>query len=85
MKVDNGAPVSATIVGVTCLKFQLFLLLNEYLYILGLSRNLISVSKLHEQLFAIWFANNSIVISKNSLDICHICLKNGLYFLRHAY
>ena len=48
------------------------------------SRNLISVSKLYEQLFSFSFANNSIVISKYGLDICHACMENGPYFLRSA-
>ena len=65
--------------------FNKFLLLKDILYIHRFSRNLISVSKLHEQLFDISFANNSIVISKNGLDICHACLKNGPYFLRPTY
>ena len=50
MKVGNGASVSARAVGVARLKFSFnkFLLLKDVLYIPGFSRNLISVSKLHE-------------------------------------
>ena len=77
MRVGNGEVVSATTEGVARLNFRnKFLVLNNVFFIPGFRRNLIFVSMLHEQLFSISFINNEIVISKNSLDICHAeCLK----------
>ena len=59
-----------------------FLVLNNVYYIPGFRRNLISVSKLYEQLFTVSFDNNEIVISRNGLNICHANNEYGLYILR---
>ena len=83
MRVGNGEVVSKKAVGVARLNFRnKFLVLNNVFFILGVRRNLISVSMLHEQLFNIYFINNEIVISRNGLDICHAKPENGLYVLR---
>ena len=72
MRVSSGKVISAKAVGVACLNFRnKFLVLNNVFFIPGFKRNLIYVSKLHEQLFSISFINNEIVISRNGLDICH--------------
>ena len=55
-----------------------FLILNNVYCIPGFRRNLISVSKLFEQLFTISIYNNQIVISINGLNICHANNENGL-------
>ena len=72
MRVGSGQIISAAAVGTTRLEFEKnkFLILENVYYIPGFSRNLISVSMLHEQGFKISFNNNSIVISKYVFDIC---------------
>ena len=81
--VENGADVSAVAVGAVRLELgNKFLVLNNVYCIPGFRRNLISVSKLYEQLFTVSFDNNQIVISRNGLKICHANNENGLYILR---
>ena len=83
MVVENGADVSAVAVGAVRLELgNKFLVLNNVYCIPGFRRNLISVSKLYEQLFTVSFDNNQIVISRNGLKICHANNENGLYILR---
>ena len=83
MVVGNGAEVLAIAVGAVRLELgNKFLVLNNVYCIPELRRNLISVSKLYEQLFAVSFYNNQIVISRNGLNICHASNENGLYILR---
>ena len=83
MVVGNGAEVSVIAVGVVCLELgNKFLVLNNVYCIPGFRRNLISVSKLYEQLFAVSFYNNQIVISRNGLNIFHANNENRLYMLR---
>ena len=83
MRVGSGAIVSAKAVGEARLSFRnKFLILNNVYFILGFKKNLIFVSKLHEQMFGISFNDNEIIISRNGLDICHAKLDNGLYVLR---
>ena len=83
MVVGNGADVSAVVVGAIRLELgNKFLVLNNVYCIPGFRRNLISVSKLYEQLFTVSIYNNQIVISKNGLNICHANNENGLYILR---
>ena len=68
MVVGNGADLSAVALGVVCLELgNKFLVLNNVYCIPGFRRNLISVSKLYEQLFTVSFDNNQIVISRTSL------------------
>ena len=56
IRVGNGAVVSALAVEVARLNFgNNFLILNNVYFIPKFRRNLISVSKLHEQLFNIFF------------------------------
>ena len=83
MVVGNGADVSAVAVGAVSLELgNKFLVLNNVYCIPGFRRNLISVSKLYEQLFIVSIYNNQIVISRNGLNICHANNENGLYILR---
>ena len=58
-----------------------FLLLDNVYFILNINRILISISELYRQLFAIYFNNNEIIISRNSLQICCAKLEHGLYVL----
>lgn len=58
------------------------MVLNDVYFIPGFCRNLISISKLHEQLFGISFYNNGISIKKNGLEICYACMENGLFVLK---
>ena len=57
---------------------MLILLDNAY-FIPNISRNLISVSELYEQSFAICFNNKEILILRNGVQICYAKLENGLY------
>ena len=83
MRVGNRAKVSAKAVGVVRLHFRnKFLLLNNIYFIPSFRRNLISMSRLFEQMFGVSFLNNEIIISKNSLNICSEKMENGLYMLR---
>ena len=83
MVVENGANVSAVAVGAVHLESRnKFLVLNNVYCIPGFRRNLISVSKLYEQLFTVSIYNNQIVISRNGLNIFHVNNENGLYILR---
>ena len=83
MRVGSGEVISTKAVGVVRLNLRnKFLVLNNVFFIPGFRRNLIYVSRLHEQLFSISFINNEIVISRNGLDICHAKPENGLYVLR---
>ena len=83
MVVGNGADVSAVAVGADRLELRnKFLVLNNVYCIPGFRRNLVSVSKLYEQLFTVSIYNNQIVISRNGLNICHANNENGLYILR---
>ena len=81
MVVGNGADMSAVAVG--AVHFELgnkFLVLNNVYCIPGFRRNLISVSKLYEQLFTVSFDNNQIVISKNGLTFFMQIMKMGFTF-----
>ena len=84
MRVGSGQIVSAAVVGTTRLEFEnnKFLVLENVYYIPGFSRNLISVSMLHEQNFKISFNNNSIVISRYGFKICSAKSIDGLYKLQ---
>ena len=80
MVVENGADVSTIAVGAIHSELgNKFLVLNNVYCIPGFRRNLISVSKLYEQLFTVSFDNNQIVISRNGLNICHANNENGLF------
>ena len=83
MVVENGADVLAVAVGAVRLELgNKFLVVNNVYCIPGFRRNLISVSKLYEQLFTISIYNNQIVISRNGLNICHANNEIRLYILR---
>ena len=58
-----------------------YLLLDHVYFIPNISRNLISVSQLYEQLFSVNFNYNEIIISRNGVQICCAKLENGLYIL----
>ena len=54
MIVGNEAKVSAIAIGAVCLELEnKFLILNNVFYILNFHKKLISVSRLHEQMFEI--------------------------------
>ena len=81
MVVRNGADVSAVAVGAVRLELgNKFLVLNNVYCIPGFRRNLISASKLYEQLFTVSIYNNRIVISRNGLNICHANNEMGFTF-----
>ena len=59
-----------------------FLVLELVYFIPYFRRNLISVSELCKHSFSVSFNNNSIIISRNSLEICSANIEYGLYVLR---
>ena len=91
MRVGSGQEISTAVVGKARLVFynNKFIVLDNVYFIPGFSRNLISLSKLHEQGFNISFNNNLIVISKYGFDICSAKSEGGLYKLEsnveHVY
>ena len=83
MDVGSGDVVSARVVGVVRLHFgSCFIILDNVYLIPGFTRNLISVSKLLEQLYSVSFNNKSVIIAKNGLNICSGLNENNLYVLR---
>ena len=60
MRVGSGLEISATKVGKARLVFynNKFIVLDNFYFIPGFTRNLISLSKLHEQCFNISLNNN---------------------------
>ena len=83
LKVGNGESVTAKAVGEARLTFgNKFLVLESVYFIPCFSRNLISVSELCKHSFSISFNNNSIIISRNGLEICSANMEYGLYILR---
>ena len=71
MRVGNGAKISVTAVETMRLLFEnnKYLLLDNVYFILDFKRNLISVSRLHEQFISISFDINSISLSRNAINI----------------
>ena len=64
LRVRNGNRVSAKAVGAVRLNFKnKYLFLENVYFIPGFTRNLISISKLFKQSFALSFCNNKIIIS----------------------
>jgi len=75
--------MSARAVGVVRLHFgSCFIILDNVYLIPRFTRNLISVSKLLEQLYSVSFNNMSVIIAKNGLNICSGLNENNLYVLR---
>ena len=82
LRVGNEDFVSTEAMGEIHLVFgNKYLLLDNIYFILNISRNLISVSELYKQSFAICFNNNEIMILRNGVQICYAKLENGLYIL----
>ena len=82
LRLGNGTSVAAAAVGEVHLVFNnKFLILNNVYYVPNFFRNIISYSRLSEQLFTIFSFINSMIISRNSVDICSGNLENGLYVL----
>ena len=82
LRHGNGTSVAAAAVGEVHLVFNnKFLILNNIYYVPNFFRNIISFSRLSEQLFTISSSFNSMIISRNGLNICSANLKNGLYVL----
>ena len=83
LTVGNGKSFFAKAVGQTRLILgKNYLLLDNVYSIPAITRNLISISELCRKVFLISFNNNEIIISRNSFEIYHTCLDNGLYILR---
>ena len=83
LTIENGESVSAKAVGQAHLAFgRNFLLLNNVYFISAIRQNLISGSNLCGQYFSISFHNNTIIISRNGLDICHAYMEHRLYVLK---
>ena len=82
-----GARVSATTVGTVRLPFvnNKYLLLNNIYFISDFKRNLILVSKLHEQFASISFDINPVTIYKNGMTICSGYVDNGIYFIQPIF
>ena len=82
LRVGNGESVSTEVVVEARLAFgNKYLLLDNIYFIPNISRNLISISKLYKQSFAICFNNNEIIILCNGVQISCAKLENGLYIL----
>ena len=58
-----------------------FFILNNVYYVPNISRNIILISQLCDQLFTISFNNITIIIYCNGMEICSAYLKNGFYVL----
>ena len=58
------------------------LVLKDSLYVLSIRKNLISVSKLADNGYSIYFSN-SVVIKLNKYFICSDILVVGLYIINH--
>ena len=56
--------------------------MNNVYFIPDIRRNLISVAKLFEQLFKVYFDNEFVHISRNGLNICSGHLDDGLYCIK---
>ena len=56
--------------------------MNNVYFISGFKRNLISISRLYEQNYSVSFDNNSVIISRNGLNVCSGFLNDGLYMIR---
>ena len=84
LQVRNGEFVSTEAVGKARLAFgNKYLLLDNVCFISNISINLISVSELYKQSFAICFNNNEIMILHHGVQICYAKLENELYVLHH--
>src|SRR5215813_8941177 len=84
MKVGIRDAVSARVVGDSRLNFMnnYYLNLNNVLYIPSFYRNLISVSKLLNYGYLIFFNNKFVIVSRNRLTICTGNSENNLYVIR---
>ena len=81
MRVGTWNVVSARVVRAARLAFNnCFLSLDNVYYIPGFTRNLISVSKLLQQLYSVYFSNKSVIISRNRLNICSGLIENNCMF-----
>ncbi|KAL4591583.1 hypothetical protein LXL04_004552 [Taraxacum kok-saghyz] len=84
IKVGNGQDLNVEAVGSLPLLLEsgFSLSLNNTLYVPGITRNLISVSKLAKEGFTLTFRYDDVVISSGSQIIGHGCLDGNLYRLR---
>ena len=83
LRVGNGEFVEVKVKGQARLNFgNKFMLLDDVYFIPNFSRNLVSVSLLHQQRFAVTFTSFNISISFNGCELCVGCMENGLYILR---
>ncbi|KAL4569139.1 hypothetical protein LXL04_024770 [Taraxacum kok-saghyz] len=84
IKVGNRQDLNVEAVGSLPLLLEsgFSLSLNNTLYVSGITRNLISVSKLAKEGFTLTFRYDDVVISSGSQIIGHGCLDGNLYRLR---
>ena len=83
LRVGTGTVVSVVAVGIVNLYFQNnSLFFKKCYYIPSLKRNLISIGRLFEQYYNVYFNNKCVIISRNCVNICSANLENCLYTLR---
>lgn len=84
IKVGNGEDLNVEAVGSLPLLLEsgFSLSLNNTLYVPGITRNLISVSKLAKEGFTLTFRYDDVIISFESQIVGHGCLDGNLYRLR---
>lgn len=84
IKVGNGQDLNVEAVGSFPLLLEsgFSLSLNNTLYVPGITRNLISVSKLAKEGFTLTFRYDDVIINFGSQIVGHGCLDGNLYRLR---
>ncbi|KAL4554216.1 hypothetical protein LXL04_037399 [Taraxacum kok-saghyz] len=84
IKVGDGEDLNVEAVGSLPLLLEsgFSLSLNNTLYVPGITRNLISVSKLAKEGFTLTFRYNDVIINSGSQIVGHGCLDGNLYRLR---
>ena len=82
--LEDGTRVSAVAVGDISISFSRdrILVLKDSLYVPSIRRNLISVSRLVDNGYSVYFSN-SVVIKLNKRFICSGTLVDGLYIVNH--
>ena len=77
----NGERISVMAIGnyATTFENNKYLLLNNVYFILDFKRNLLSISRLHEQFI---FVFDFVSLSRNGVNICSSFVDDGLYFVK---
>ena len=80
----DGTRVSIVLVGDISISFgrDRILVLKDSLYVPSIRRNLISISRLVDNGYSVYFSN-SVVIKLNKYFICSGTLVDGLYVINH--